>query len=139
MTDHELVHEHEPVSELYARLMRSPYAFLPVVNSQGVYMGLLTADMIQDAWKHQASTGKNSPLSKLVGAKDLLYRKGMKIQSVRAGDRLSAAAEVFKDMPCVPVVTDDQRVVGLLFVYNVRLSYDREVARRSLSFESRDI
>jgi CIC family chloride channel protein len=139
VTDHELVHEHEPVSELYARLMRSPYAFLPVVNSQGVYMGLLTADMIQDAWKRQSSASSDSPLSKLVGAKDLLYKTGMKIPSVRAGDRLSASNGVFKEMPCVPVVTEDQRVVGLLFVYNVRLAYDREVARRSLSFENRDV
>lgn len=139
VTDHELVHEHEPVAELFARLMRSPYAFLPVVSSQGIYMGLLTADMIQDAWKHQSSGEKSSPLAKLVGAKDLLYKSGMKVQSVRAGDRLSASAGVFKEMPCVPVVTEDQRVVGLLFVYNVRLSYDREVARRSLSFESREV
>jgi CIC family chloride channel protein len=140
VTDHELVHEHEPVAELFARLTRSPYAFLPVVNSQGIYMGLLTADMIQEAWKRQSSAAAGgSPLAKLVGAKDLLYRSGLKIPSVRAGDRLSASAGVFKEMPCVPVVTEDQRVVGLLFVYNVRLSYDQEVARRSLSFESREM
>jgi H+/Cl- antiporter ClcA len=139
VTDHELVHEHEPVTELYTRLMRSPYAFLPVVNSQGIYLGLLTADMIQEAWLRQSTSGMNSPLSRLVGAKDLIYKTRSKVASVRAGDRLSASVGVFNDMPCVPVVTEDQRVVGLLFVYNVRLAYDREVARRSLSFENRDL
>jgi CIC family chloride channel protein len=138
VTDHELVHEHEPVSELYVRLSRSPYAFLPVVNSQGIYLGLLTADMVQDAWKKQSSHGSDSPLSKLMGAKDLLYKTGLKVESVRAGDRLSVSGNAFKEMPCVPVVSEDSRVLGLLFVYNVRLAYDREVAKRSLSYEDRD-
>lgn len=139
VTDHELVHEHEPVSELYTRLTRSPYAFLPVVNSQGVYMGLLTADLIQEAWSRQSEHGGESPLSRLVGAKDLLYRSGLKVLPVKASDRLSATGGLFQEVPCVPVVTEDQRVLGLLFSHAVRLAYEREVAHRSLSFESREI
>ena len=130
VSDHEMVHEHEPVSELYQRVLKSPYAFLPVVNSQGIYLGLLTADIIQEAYESQ---DPSQVLSKLVGAKDLLYRSGLKVPFVLASDRLSASAGLFRDFPCVPVVADDRRVVGLLFVHTVRLAYDREVARRSLS------
>jgi CIC family chloride channel protein len=129
--DHEMVHEHEPVAELHARLLKSPYAFLPVVNSQGVYLGLLTADTIQEAWEAQHP---EKIVSKLVGAKDLLYRSGLKVPCIRASDRLTASAGLFQNFPCVPVVADDGRVAGLLFVHSVRLAYDREVARRSLSF-----
>jgi H+/Cl- antiporter ClcA/CBS domain-containing protein len=134
VSDHEMVHEHEPVSELYQRVLKSPYAFLPVVNSQGVYLGLLTADIIQEAYESQYSGKEQADvLSKLIGAKDLLYRSGLKVPYILASDRLSASAGLFTDFPCVPVVADDKRVVGLLFVHTVRLAYDREVARRSLS------
>lgn len=134
VSDHEMVHEHEPVAELYQRVLKSPYAFLPVVNSQGTYLGLLTADIIQEAYESQdESKDPTEVLSKLVGAKDLLYRSGFKVPYIMASDRLSASAGLFRDFPCVPVVADDMRVVGLLFVHTVRLAYDREVARRSLS------
>ena len=136
--DHENVHEHEPISELYGRVRKSRYPFLPVVNAQGNFLGLLTIDMVQEAWQKDAFDRKKSPLSQLLEAKDLIYRAGTKTPSVRANDKLSATRGLFENTPCVPVVGDDKRVLGLLFVYNVRLAYDREVAKRSLSFEDRE-
>jgi CIC family chloride channel protein len=124
VTDQELVHEHEPVPGVYQRLLKSPYAFLPVVNSQGKYLGLLTADVIFEAWQET---------SKVSHAKDLLYRSGFKVPSIGAHDNLAASAGIFHDFPCVPAVDENRQVVGLLFVYSVRLAYDREMAKRSLA------
>jgi len=132
VVDHETVHEQEPVSDLHTRLLNSRYPFLPVVNSQGIYLGLLTVDMIQESWQAQDPLTSHSPLSKLLEAKDLLYRAGVKSPTVKSTDRLSVTAGVFAEVPCAPVLGDDGRVLGLLFVYNVRLAYDREVARRAL-------
>lgn len=131
VVDHEIVHEQEPVSEIYPRLLKSRYPFLPVVNSQNLYTGLLTVDLVQDAWRSQ-SDHSNAPLSKLLEAKDLLYRGGVKTPTVKVSDRLSSAAGNFDTVPCVPVLSDEGRVMGLLFIHNVRLAYDREMARRAL-------
>ncbi len=132
VSDHETVHEREPVSELHARIMNLRYPFIPVVNSQGAYVGMLTADMIQEGWQAQDPQSANSPLSKLLEAKDLLYRTRFKAPTVKADDKLSVTSGLFKDIPCAAVLADDGRVAGLLFVYNARLAYDREVARQSL-------
>jgi CBS domain-containing protein len=140
VTDQELVHEHEPVPGVYQRLLKSPYAFLPVVNSQGKYLGLLTADVIFEAWQetskvsHAGGTKSTEEVvSSLVVAKDLLYRSGFKVPSIGAHDNLAASAGIFHDFPCVPAVDENRQVVGLLFVYSVRLAYDREMAKRSLA------
>jgi chloride channel protein, CIC family len=140
VTDQELVHEHEPVLGVYERLLKSPYAFLPVVNSQGKYLGLLTADVILEAWQETSKTESTGHaktteevVSSLVVAKDLLYRSGFKVPSIQAQDNLTASAGIFHDFPCVPAVDEDQQVIGLLFVYSVRLAYDREMAKRSLA------
>ena len=143
MTDYETVHEHEPVSEIYSRLLKSRYPFLPVVTAQCVYKGLLTVDMVQEAWHAQeAAVLKNSAKSSLVRlleAKDLLYRSGFKAPVAKVSDRLSKTSGLFEDTPCIPVLAEDGHIAGLLFVYNVRLAYDREVARRSLSVENREL
>jgi CIC family chloride channel protein len=133
VTDHETVNEREPVSELYNQIIRFRYPFIPVVNAQGAYLGLLTIDMIQEGWRRQDPLASNSPLSKLLEAKDLLYRSKIKVKTVKANDRLSVTNRYFNEIPCAPVLGDDGRVQGLLFVYYVRLAYDREVARRSLA------
>lgn len=138
VSDHEIVHEQEPVSTIYPRLLKSRYPFLPVVNSQNIYLGLLTVDVVQDAWQSQSGTS-NSPLSKLLEAKDLLYRSRSKAPTIRVTDRLSATRGLFDVIPCIPVLGEDGRVMGLLFVHNVRLAYDREVARRSLAFDERSV
>lgn len=139
VTDFEAVSDHEPIAELYPRIFGSRYQFLPVVNSQGAYQGLLTTDMIQDAWEKQLQvdeSSKPSPLVSLFEAKDLLYRAGFKPPTVRPEDPLSRAAGLFEDMPCLPVIGEQSRMVGLLFIHNVRLAYDREVMRRSLKRDS---
>ena len=151
VTDHETVPEQEPVSELHVRILRARYPFLPVVNGQGLFTGLLTVDMVQEAWLSgnagrpgvpapappPPGEGPRVPLVNLLEAKDLLYRFGA--ESRRAGprvkvtDRLSTATLLTSDHACIPVLSEDGRVAGLLFAHNVRLAYDREVARRSLT------
>lgn len=131
--DHEVVHEQESVRDLQNKILTSRYPFLPVVSTQGSFLGLLTSDVIQETWEGQEGKYSETSLSKVLEAKDLLYRRGYRSTSVRWNDRLSDVTEVFEELPCVPVVGEDNRVVGLLFVHNVRLAYDREVARRSYS------
>ena len=141
ITDHEIVYEHESLSDLYQKLIQARYPFFPVINAQGSYRGLLTIDIVQDAWRTEGSRDmgtSNSPLSRLLEAKDLLYRAGIKAKTIQVNDPLSSTAGMFEEMPCVPVLGDDGRVLGLLFSYNVRLSYEREVARRSLKRENRE-
>ena len=135
VTDHETVHEEEPVAKLYERLLVSRYPFLPVVDSKDQYIGLLTADMVQEGWRAHDPVTSHSPLSKLLEAKDLLYRSGFRSPIIKVDERLSVTQGMFEENPCVAVLDDGKRVVGLLFVYNVRLAYDREVARRSLSLQ----
>jgi H+/Cl- antiporter ClcA len=134
VTDYEVVSEHEPLSEIRPRLLKSRYPFFPVVNPQGIYSGLLTTDVIQEAWLAQ-SEHSNTSLAGLFEAKDLLYRSGIRTPTVLVSDRLSAAAGMFESSPCVPALSDDGRIVGLLFSHNVRLAYDREMARRALEEE----
>jgi hypothetical protein len=140
VTDHETVHEQEAVSELYSKILSSRYPFLPVVNSQGMYSGLLTIDMVQEAYQAAATQHKGGEnrisLGKLLEAKDLLYRFRGKAPVIRSEERLSATAGMFGATPTIPVVSEDGKVLGLLFSYSVRLAYDREVARRSLATES---
>ncbi len=132
VTDFETVGEKEPVSELQSKLIKSRYPFLPVVNPQGRYLGLLTVDMVQESRNLEDPLASHSPLSRLLEAKDLLYRSGFKTPALEIHDKLSATAGVFEEGPCVPVLGEEGRVLGLLFAYNVRFAYEREEARRSL-------
>lgn len=130
-TDHEMVHEQEPISELHSRILKARYPFFPMVDTQGIYKGLLTADMIQEGW---LSEEKGSSGSRILEAKDLLYRAKFRSPTLKVSDRLTATVGLFNDFPCVPVLGEDKRVMGLLFAYHVRLAYDREVTRTSFSF-----
>jgi CIC family chloride channel protein len=136
VTDFEIVHEQEPLVELKGRVLKSKYPFLPVVNSQGAYSGLLTIDMLQEEWeaKENSLTSAQLPLASILEVKDLLYRSSYKSPVVKLGDRLSHVMELFDDAPCVPVLSEDRRVLGLLFVSNIRLVYDREIARQAFTF-----
>ncbi len=133
ITDQEIIHEQEPITELQARVRRARYPFFLVVNSQGNFTGVLTVDVIQNAWNSQSTKDLESPIAGLVEAKDLLYRSGFKSPTVRATDRLSEVVHLFNEIPCVPVVAEDGKVIGLLFIHGVRLAYEREVARWSTS------
>jgi CIC family chloride channel protein len=135
ITDYEIVHEQEPVSEIQAKFLKSSYPFLPVVNSQGELRGLLTVDMLKEGWNtHEGVTGSPVRLDKLLEAKDLLYRNNFRTQTVKVSEHLSKVTSRFNQTPCIPVVSEDGRLIGLLFVYNVRLAYEREVAKRSFLF-----
>jgi hypothetical protein len=98
---------------------------------------MLTVDAIQEAWRNEAKKG-TTPMAHILEAKDILYKSRANTLSARVDERLSAVQMHFDEVPCIPVLNDEQRVIGLLFVYNVRLAYDREVAKRSMSFEVRD-
>ncbi len=129
VTDYEAVHENEPITELHRRLLSTRYPFLPVVNQQGHYTGLLTVDIVQEAWQR---IQRDASLAKVLEAKDLLYQAEFKVPSLKAGDKMVSAVSLFEKSPCLPVLSPERKVLGLLFVYHVRLVYDREVARQSL-------
>lgn len=131
VTDFETLREQESVSELHTKLVSSPYPFFPVVRTDGKYSGLLTLDMVQDAWHTDATVTSHSSLSKLLEVKDLLYRNGARTPCIRAEQSLAEVSKLFERHPCLPVVHEGL-VIGLLFAHGVRMAYDREVARRSL-------
>ncbi|MBI2712430.1 MAG: CBS domain-containing protein, partial [Bdellovibrio sp.] len=135
VSDFEVISEREPLVDLYGRIQKARYPFLPVVDSKGAYLGLLTIDMIQEGWQAREviATG---PLSKLVEAKDLLYSTGFKAPTVQIDEKISNIPNLFEDIPCVPVLGKDRKILGLLFVHNLRLAYDREIARQSLPFRT---
>lgn len=135
VTDFESVLVNEPVSELRPKLLRSRYPYLPVVNSDGNYQGLLSFDMVREAWdKNQTVISAPSALSKLLEVKDLLYRAGITHPTVRQGQNLAEVNQLMDRFPCVTVIDTQGRVSGLLLVQNVRQAYDREVIRRSLDW-----
>ena len=130
--DYEAIHENETVSEIHAKLLKSKYAVIPVVNREGKFKGLLTADLILDHWDHKDETTAQQPLSRLLEAKDLVYRSQFKSPMVRTEDRLDATSGMFDQFPCVPVVDAQGALQGLLFSADIRVAYDREVARSSM-------
>lgn len=136
VTDFEALAEQEPVSELHNRIVSSPYPFFPVIRADGKYSGLLTLDMVQEAWHSDETVSSPSSLSKLLEVKDLLYRSGTKTPSVRPEQSLAEIAKMFDRFPCIPVLHEGA-VIGLLFSHGVRMAYDREVARRSLASSTR--
>jgi len=134
VVDFEAIHEHEVLSEIRGKVLKSRYPFLPVLNSSGGYTGLLTIDMLQEAWTSRDMLQMSHSLSKLLEVKDLLYRIGNKTPVIQVGDRLSSVIGIFDKYPCLPVLGDDGTMIGLLFVYSVRVAYDREVAKSSCTF-----
>ena len=135
MTDHLEVYEHETVAQLHEKIQISKYPFMAVVSHQGTFRGLLTVDSIEEGWREQKKFSvAQETLAVIIEAKDLLYKNFFKSPIVKVTDCLTATVGIFEQTPCVPVLDDRNKVVGLLFVYSVRLAYDREVARRSYSF-----
>jgi CIC family chloride channel protein len=119
--DFETVSEIDSLSTVHSQFFKSRYPFLPVLNSQGFPRGVLSIDML-----HQI------PASEVLEAKDLMYRNRMTYSSLKANERLSASTVLFETSPCILVLGEDLRVVGLLFSSEVRLAYERELTRRSL-------
>lgn len=139
-TDFDVANESDSVTELYKKVRYAKYPFLPVVSSKGEFLGLLTVDIIQDGYQAQMATssGGVSPLSALLEAKDLLYRSKSRLQTrfVLATDSLATTTGIFNEAPCAPVLGDKKELLGLLFVYHVRVAYDRETLRRSAITEA---
>ena len=129
VTDYQTVFENEPLTSLHGKINDSRYPFLPVLNSRSEFVGLLTVDMIEESWKKQISPASASLIS-LLEAKDLLYRFRTKNATLKQNDPLSMTRGMFSELPCVPVLSEDGGIVGLLFVHNVRLAYDRETIFR---------
>lgn len=131
VTDFHVIEEKTSVSSLPDTLSYSPYPFVPVIRPGGLYSGLLTLDMLQEAVR--AGKSHAGRLSNLLEVKDLLYRTRIKTPTLHADQRLIEAVGLCEKFPCLPVIRDDGTVVGLLFAHNVRLVYDKESARRSLA------
>ena len=127
VTDFEVILDNESISELRVRMFRSPYPFFPVVNHEGTYQGMLTLDTLLEI-------EEGAFLGSFLEAKDLLYRQGLTVPVVQSSDLLASTVGFFESVPCVAVVDESHKLMGLLFVYHVRLAYDREVTRRSLNF-----
>lgn len=125
--DHEWVYENELVKNLDQKFLNSRHPFLPVVNKNQEYVGLLTLDLLQSGIEHAADH------ETFFEVKDLLIRVKSRVKTVRTTDSLAITAGLFSEQPCVAVVDEYDKVVGLLFAYAVRATYDREVARRALA------
>ncbi len=137
-TEVECVRDHEVIRTLADRVETLRHPFFPVIDSGGKYVGMTTLDEVMDA---QSQTGGRSSetsgaLGSLLEVKDLLYRAGWRSPTVLASQPLSSVQGLFEETPCIPVLSEDRRVLGLLFVHQVRLAYDREVGRRTLGLRS---
>lgn len=146
VTDHQSVSHRESLAELKQRLQKSRYPFLPVVDSEHKYRGMLTADMIEESLEQAlggpsgSEAAAHHPLPDLLEAKDLLYRSGGgaiagkkgELPVVKMSEPLSASTQYLRSEPCIAVIDSEGRVAGLLFAYSVRLAYEREIARRAL-------
>jgi H+/Cl- antiporter ClcA len=137
-TEVECFRDHEPILNLIQRMESLHHPFFPVIDHQGKFIGMTTLDDVMDA--HDQTGGRSSETSGALGGllevKDLLYRAGWRSPTVLASQPLSTVQELFEETPCLPVLNDERRVVGLLFVHQVRLAYDREVGRRTLGLRS---
>lgn len=135
--DYEKVYLYNTLDEVHGTLLKSKYPFLAVVNAKGEYEGLLTADVVDRAWRahiRESDQARESELHKMVEAEDLLYRAKIQIPSVNVNQPLSVTQGMFSNTPVVPVLDDDRQVLGLLFAFNVRIVYDQQVARTALDF-----
>ncbi|MCM0607103.1 MAG: chloride channel protein [Xanthomonadaceae bacterium] len=132
VTDFDVVTHNESLTELHHRMEKSKYPFLPVIGQNNKYMGILTADIVEYAMSDKTSQSLN------LDAKDLLFRSGSRPKSIQVDDHLDIASEWFEETPLIPVLAEGDKIVGLLFVHNVRIAYDREVANRFLLKRKQD-
>jgi H+/Cl- antiporter ClcA/CBS domain-containing protein len=137
-TEFECVRDNETVKSLVERVDSLRHPFFPVVDSAGKYIGMTTLDEVLDA--QVQTTGRTSETSGALGSllevKDLLYRSGWRSPTILASQTLSSVQGLFEETPCIPVLSEERRVLGLLFVHQVRLAYDREVGRKSLGLRN---
>lgn len=132
VTDFETADQKDSVSDLHFRLLHGRYPFLPIVSGER-YVGLLSVDQVEKSWKARETEMADSPLAQLLEAKDLLYRSSHKVPLIRPDDPLSLVGRYLEDSPCIPVVEDNGKIVGLLFVHQVRLAYEKAMTRKALS------
>ena len=139
VSNFESVLDHELISDVKAALRKSVYPFVVVVNNRGGYVGVLSVDEVYRAEEHETVDDRmnykplNPFVKRFVEARDLIYMSPQKIPTVRVEASLAEVRSVFQSTPVSVVVGERDQVVGLLFVQEVRIAYDRELARRSLS------
>jgi H+/Cl- antiporter ClcA len=138
VTNFETVGERESIRSCHEKILSCHYPFLPVVDSAGLYRGLLTVDLIEAAMEaameesgQHSGSAAHERLEGLLEAKDLLYRSGIEVPSVQVDQSLAGVKGALIGQSCLPVVDSESKVVGLLFAHDVRQCYDREVARLS--------
>ncbi len=127
VTDCFVAESYAHVADLRKSILKSSYPFIPVTNRDGVYQGLLTADVFM-------VKASDPRVDSLLEVKDLVYRNAMEAPTVLESDPLASGMKWFSEFPCIPVLGSDQKLKGLLFDSFARLAYDREVARRSFEF-----
>ena len=139
--DYQSVRDNEDLDALYQTLKRSPYPFVPVVDRKGAYLGILTADVIEEAWEFQAKSMEGTEarsVAKILEAKDLLYgTHASRLRTVQAAQALSELSNVFDHTPVLPVVDESGEMRGLIFAHDTRIAYDAELARQSLQLSIR--
>ncbi|MBN21397.1 MAG: hypothetical protein CL678_08935 [Bdellovibrionaceae bacterium] len=133
--DFQSVRPSDNLEKIYESLSLSSYPFIPVVDDQGSYIGILSADIIEEAWEEahfDSSDHKEKGVTVLLEAKDLLYRNEIHVPFVQSQMSLMDVQGKFKGSPVLVVLSEDRRIEGILFDFQVRIAYEREVARVSL-------
>ena len=131
--DHETVSQKEPLEVLQERLINSRHPFMPVVDEEDKYVGLITVEMLDEGMSDKTFSGASEHLTKLIEARDFLVGSHYRAPTVRADETLSEVVAKLATYPCLPVLDENYKVIGLLFGHNVRLAYDREVVRQALA------
>lgn len=124
--DVEVIKESDLVKDLKAPFLRSKHPFLPVVDRDDKYVGLVTLDLLQEGLEYAEKQGT------FYEVKDLLYKLHYSAPAIPERAQLSEVSGVLAQNACCVVVDEFQHVKGLLFAWKVRAAYDREVARRAL-------
>jgi CBS domain-containing protein len=120
------VHEREPLDSLMNLVQKSTHPFIAVVDSGGLYLGLVSVDQVVAA----------AVASRSLEARDLLGRSGAPmVGAVRSDEPLRVLAGRFTESPCFPVIDVESRPVGLIFAYRFRSAYEGALERRSLQLD----
>jgi CIC family chloride channel protein len=122
-----LLHPNERLPDILARLSDTSYQALPVVDSYGLLLGVVSQEEMHVA-------ARSPHLGALVLAADLMRSD---VTPLRPDDRLDRALELFveNDLLALPVVdgSPNARVIGVVRRYDVSAAYLRHVQGTMLS------
>lgn len=120
LADGTLLHPEDRLPQIVERLGSTTYQALPVADSEGRFLGVVSLEEVILA-------SQSTALQPLIVAEDLMRH----VPPVHADDRLDAALELFveSDLLALPVVDDalEQRVVGMVRRSDISSTYLRSV------------